>query len=121
MEKVYTKEEILAMKRGPSLYPPIIVNFLSGRSMIFHDVGGTTVRIAEDVTPEDSSAIWVRLPHPDSNAQVSDNVEYQISGSKGTSYTVTLHSGQWSCDCQGFGFRRQCRHINEAKNKQADR
>lgn len=121
MEKVYSKKEILAMKRGPSLYPPIIANFLSGRSMIFHDVGGTTVRIAEDVTPEDSDAIWVRLPHPDSNAQVSDNVEYQISGSTGSSYTVTLNNGQWSCGCQGFVFRRQCRHINEVKNKQTNK
>jgi hypothetical protein len=103
------------MKRGPSLYPPIIVNFISGRSMIFHDKEGKTVRIADDVTPEDSVAIWVRLPEKYEATPFTGDAQYMIPGSKGLPYTVTLHRGQWTCSCPGFGFRRRCRHVEEAK------
>ena len=50
--KVYTKQEVKAMRRGPSLYAPVIVNFLSGRTMLFHDAEGGSIRIADDVTPK---------------------------------------------------------------------
>ena len=33
------------------------------------------------------------------------------------SYTVTKRGNKWSCTCQGFAFRKQCKHITE---KQAD-
>ena len=58
--KVYTKDEVRSLRRGPSLYPPVIVNFLSGRTMLFHDTEGGSIRIADDVTADDSSSIWVR-------------------------------------------------------------
>jgi len=115
IEKVYTREEVLSMKRGPSLYPPIIVNFISGRSMIFHDAEGGTIRIAEDVTPNDSTAIWVRLPENRETQEFKGDAQYSIPGSKGLPYTVTLHRGQWTCSCPGFGFRRRCRHVDEAR------
>jgi hypothetical protein len=115
IEKVYTREEILSMKRGPSLYPPIIVNFISGRSMIFHDEGGGTIRIADDVTPDDTQVIWVRLPENRETVAFKGEAQYEIPGSKGLPYTVTLNRGQWTCSCPGFGFRRRCRHVDEAK------
>jgi hypothetical protein len=117
MEKVYSREEIRAMKRGPSLYPPIIVNFISGRTIIFHDEEGGTVRIAEDVTPDDTIAIWVRLPENRETKAFTGDAQYTIPGSKGLPYTVTLHRGQWNCSCTGFGFRRRCRHVEEAKEQ----
>ena len=33
------------------------------------------------------------------------------------SYTVKLSAGRWSCTCDGFQFRKNCRHINERKLK----
>jgi len=117
MEKIYTKEEIRSMKRGPSLFPPIIVNFLSGRTMIFHDKEGGSVRITEDVTPEDSSYIWVRLEEHREAQPFTGGKTFDIPSSKGSSYTVILHShnNSWTCSCPGFGFRRRCRHVDEAK------
>ena len=38
---------------------------------------------------------------------------WQVAGSKGGEYVVSLHNGQWSCTCQGYLFRRSCRHISE--------
>jgi hypothetical protein len=117
MEKIYTRKEILSMKRGPSLFPPIIVNFISGRTMIFHDEQGGSVRITEDVTPDDSTAIWVRLPEKREAKTFTGEAQYEIPGSKGLPYTVTLNRGQWNCSCPGFGFRRKCKHVEIAKEK----
>jgi len=38
---------------------------------------------------------------------------WRVAGSKGDTYTVSLDNGQWSCTCQGYLFRRSCRHISE--------
>ena len=115
MEKVYTRQEILSMRRGQSLYPPIIVNFLSGRTLIFHDKAGGSVRIAEHVGPEDTLAIWCRIP--DATPPPGKDGQWTISGSSGSTYSVSLKDGQWDCNCTGWGFRRKCRHVEEAKNK----
>lgn len=43
---------------------------------------------------------------------------FVISASKGgNSYTVTFENGQWKCTCAGYNFRRNCRHVTEAKTK----
>lgn len=42
---------------------------------------------------------------------------WQVAGSKGNKYTVTQEGNHFSCTCAGFGFRRQCRHVDELKWK----
>lgn len=42
-------------------------------------------------------------------------MHFKISGSKGMIYDVTFDSRFWSCNCPSFHFRRNCRHISEAK------
>lgn len=112
--KVYTKQEVRAMRRGPSLYAPVIVNFLSGRTMLFHDAEGGSIRIADDVTPEDASHIWVRYQATQRDIP-TDHKQFTIKGSTGTAYTVTVRFKQWSCTCSGFGFRKRCKHVEQAK------
>lgn len=67
----------------------------------------------------------VRQIHPDSIVSIDDNpVEppkqkaeervLVVPGSKGATYTVTIGPRGNSCTCSGFGFRRACKHINEA-------
>lgn len=116
--KVYTKDEVRSLRRGPSLYPPVIVNFLSGRSMLFHDTEGGSIRIADDVTAEDSSSIWVR--YQPGQKTLNGNVQFNIASSSGSTYTVTLQDNRWSCTCAGFGFRKRCRHLEEAKQKHSN-
>lgn len=38
---------------------------------------------------------------------------WEVRGSRGDRYLVTRDSGGWSCDCKGFQFRKNCRHITE--------
>lgn len=38
---------------------------------------------------------------------------WQVSGSGGNRYLVRRDSQGWSCDCKGFQFRRNCRHVTE--------
>lgn len=40
---------------------------------------------------------------------------FTIEGSKGKTYIVTLERGLWGCNCIGFGFRRSCTHVIQAK------
>lgn len=42
---------------------------------------------------------------------------WKITGSKNNIYTVRLNSGHYDCECVGFSFRRDCKHIHEVKNK----
>lgn len=49
--------------------------------------------------------------------QDDNNGSWQVTGSKGSSYTVRVRAGQWFCSCPGFGFRRKCRHIEETRNE----
>ena len=116
--KVYTKDEVRSLRRGPSLYPPVIVNFLSGRTMLFHDTEGGSIRIADDVTADDSSSIWVR--YQPGQKTLNGNVQFNIASTSGSAYTVTLQDNQWSCTCAGFGFRKRCRHLEEAKQKHSN-
>jgi len=44
---------------------------------------------------------------------------WEVTGSKGNSYTVSLSEGRWSCTCPGATFRGACRHIETKKQEQA--
>jgi hypothetical protein len=39
---------------------------------------------------------------------------FEVTGSKGDKYTVTVDGSHKTCTCQAFMFRRSCRHIAEA-------
>jgi hypothetical protein len=38
---------------------------------------------------------------------------WEVTGSRGDRYLVRRDSAGWSCDCKGFQFRRNCRHVAE--------
>ena len=44
---------------------------------------------------------------------------YNIQGSKGNIYTVTQDRSYWDCDCPGFRFRNQCKHVDRFKAEAA--
>lgn len=37
-----------------------------------------------------------------------------VQGSKGNTYVVTKENGKATCTCPGFGFRKTCKHVQEA-------
>ena len=57
-------------------------------------------------------------PFFNSIASIVPSASYQVKGSKGNLYTVTRTGKIWSCTCTGFQFRRDCKHVREAKGKE---
>jgi hypothetical protein len=41
---------------------------------------------------------------------------WEVQGSKGNTYTVSLLDGRWSCTCPGATFRGSCKHIVEKQS-----
>jgi hypothetical protein len=41
---------------------------------------------------------------------------FQVKGSKGNLYTVSISRKGNTCTCVGFEFRRNCKHINQIVN-----
>lgn len=40
-----------------------------------------------------------------------------VVGSRGSKYNIARDGSEYSCTCQGYEFRRRCRHIDELKQK----
>jgi hypothetical protein len=43
---------------------------------------------------------------------------WQVAGSKGDMYTVSLSKGEYKCSCTGFKYHGKCKHIDQVKSKQ---
>ena len=41
----------------------------------------------------------------------------QVQGSGGKVYHLTRNRAGWTCTCPGYMFRRRCRHVEEAQQK----
>jgi hypothetical protein len=52
------------------------------------------------------------LPAPAASSKRMFSVK---SSKPGHTYTVTQDGSHWSCNCVGFGFRKDCKHIRECK------
>lgn len=46
---------------------------------------------------------------------VAKDLVQTVSGSKGDEYVVTKSGNTYSCTCKGFGFNRNCKHVNQVK------
>ena len=58
----------------------------------------------------------VGLSLPSASVKQKKTETFIVSGSKGSSYTVTRDGSHWSCTCVGFGFRKDCKHVRECKS-----
>jgi hypothetical protein len=43
----------------------------------------------------------------------SDRITKTVQGSKGNTYIVTAENGKATCTCQGYSFRKSCKHTLE--------
>lgn len=44
---------------------------------------------------------------------------FSIKGSGNNRYTVTVNGDAIECNCMGFQYRRQCKHVNTVKSRAA--
>lgn len=73
--------------------------------------------VKDTFTFEKAQSIWTRRVFGDViNIQETKLIKIPNSKKNGY-YTVKFVDNDWTCDCTGFGFRRKCRHIDEAKLK----
>ena len=94
-------------------WPPMLYTDMSGQKWAVS--GEHWIEVPDDMTLDRVDEYMV----VDERFTPSETVEtrtYIIKGRKGYPYTVTDHGGSWTCTCAGFGWRRKCRHIIEAKN-----
>jgi hypothetical protein len=41
-----------------------------------------------------------------------ERTEFKVTGSKGDTYTVIKEGSRSTCTCQGFSFRKTCKHLS---------
>jgi len=80
--------------------------------------GGTQIEIDPDWTLEDIQEFfcWGAAARKYWDSSYSEDVKsIEVKGSKGNKYTVTKRGSRWECECRGFQFRRDCKHIENLK------
>jgi hypothetical protein len=94
-------------------WPPVLTTVGSGQRYAIS--GGTWIPVSADTTFDDLSKYMVvkRRESPSDGSQGS----WQVEGSKGAIYTVKAVSGDFTCTCPGFGWRRKCKHIENIKKE----
>lgn len=127
---IYNRQTIQSLPVVVSLSPPAIASFVKGdkRYAVYNGSQGRWVEITKDVTLEDVTSRWKRwsktlTPEEKQEKKKSEKLkkshktEWQVPGSKGNEYKVTLKGSELSCECVGFGFRRKCKHVEKIKNE----
>ena len=100
-----------------SLYPPHIINLLSGR-VVAHQ--GGFLEVDDTVTMEDLRKRWLPLVEAPQLMTTDKSIRTFIIPSNSEVskvYEVTFGRGEWYCPCKGFGYRRHCTHVDQAKEK----
>jgi hypothetical protein len=95
-----------------------VVNVL-GKTYVcpgWHEVPLGTTRDQIDLVYNEPSYMMQVEPEV-SETKTEENLTWQVEGSKGAKYTVSLRKGQWDCSCPARQFRRgDCKHIKSKKS-----
>jgi hypothetical protein len=96
-------------------WPPMLYTDHHGQKWAIS--GQNWLEVPDDTTFETLERYMVHKPRV-SSQKLTEVVTYEVLSSKGDkTYTVTDHGGTWTCTCAGFGWRRKCKHIEQAKNE----
>jgi hypothetical protein len=99
------------------LYPPTITQ---GAVNIFFAVyGPLLIEVPEGTTLTDVQELfcWGKeaRQHWDKDYSEAPIRTIEVKGSKGNTYKVTNNGTKWKCECRGFQFRQDCKHIQSLK------
>lgn len=63
--------------------------------------------------------LWFKRPYPGGkNPAFVRDLEWDVEGSNGKKYKVSLYDETWSCNCHSFKFsgnKRTCKHVEETE------
>jgi hypothetical protein len=92
---------------------------IQGQANKFYAVsGGVWVEVPDNTTLEDAKELfcWGDEARKYWDSNHSDDVKtIEVKGSKGQTYKVTKTGPSWNCECRGFAYRRDCKHIQNLK------
>ena len=61
----------------------------------------------------DSYGATVVLEEPD----LTNTPHWSVKSDSGKTYTVTLESGKYTCNCVGYAYRGKCKHSEQIRNE----
>jgi hypothetical protein len=99
------------------LWPPTIwLAPVSGKT--YAGSGGTFIEVTPDQTLNDIEPFFCwgteARKYWDSSWSEAKN-EWEVKGSKGKTYKVIQNGPTWTCECRGFQFRRDCKHVQNLR------
>ena len=99
-------------------WPPTIWTApLSGKR--YAGSGGVQIEVDDDWTLDDIQEFFCwgseARKYWDSNYSDEPTKTIEVKGSKGKTYKVTKTGPTWKCECRGFQFRSDCKHIQNLK------
>lgn len=88
--------------------PGIMKSAVSGKTYI---VAGKWIEVPDGTTLADVDKYVVRVKR----TTPTEVESWKVSGSRGNVYTIRRQdTGELTCSCPGFGFRRKCKHTAAA-------
>jgi hypothetical protein len=94
-----------------SMWHPTIIKGVQGRYAVF---GSKWFRVDDSFTFEDALKHW----EPERKKAVTPKENsWKVKNSKGNGYYTVSFNSVWNCTCTGFGFRRDCKHVQQIKKE----
>ena len=98
-------------------WPPGIVRGLGDK---FYAVSsGIWIEVPDNTTVQDAQELFCwgteARKYWDPNYSDEPAKTIEVLGSKGQKYKVTKTGPTWKCECRGFQFRQDCKHIQNLK------
>lgn len=107
-------------KKIVSLYRPVVITLPSKRYLVItgseQPAHNGWYEVDDKFNLSKVLKTWKQLNYQENTLKGAWTWKVQNSKKNGY-YTVSFDKAGWTCDCTGFGYRRKCRHIDEAKTK----
>jgi hypothetical protein len=94
-----------------NIHPPTVIYSGGKKWAVFSTAGW--FQVDDSFTLQDAYSRWVRWA-PNESKQAQSNFKI-ASKRSGEIYNVSFNGGNWRCECSGFLYRRNCRHVKLAK------